>query len=295
MEIGDWPSTRDLNELYREIRARGLEPKLAELDAFGFTTIEGALGPDLVKRLRAAILQVAEERHGRRLDLDREQELSGVDFVPYLLFRDPAFEEVLLNPGPLALVTYLLGRSCVLSSLGSHVKGPGGRPLALHSDTANGAPAPFPPFSQVCNCNYALTDYREEAGALAVVPGSHRWARQPTRHELALDGPQRNPDAIALEVPAGTAIVWHGNTWHGSFARRVPGLRINLSAYFCRQNIQPQENYRDHVPAAALARHRDQPRFATLVGLDTHYGWTAEGPDWEKNARNRRAGTSWHA
>ena len=295
MEIGDWRSTRDLNDLYREIRGLGLESHLAELDAFGFTVVEDALSAPLVSRLRAVILDVAAERLGRGLDLDAEEKLEGVEYIPYLLFRDPAFEEMLLNPGPLALVTYLLGQSCVVSSVGSHVKGPGGPGLLLHSDTANGHPQPFPAFSQVCNVNYVLTDYCEEAGALAVVPGSHRWARQPTPAEMWLDGERRNPDAVPVEVPAGSAVVWHGNTWHGSFPRKQPGLRVNLAAYFCRQNIHPQENYRDHVPEEALARHADDPRFAKLVGLDTHYGWTAEGPDWEKNARNRRAGRSWHA
>ena len=33
MDIGDWHSTRDLNDLYRHIRKLGLETHLAELDA----------------------------------------------------------------------------------------------------------------------------------------------------------------------------------------------------------------------------------------------------------------------
>jgi hypothetical protein len=39
MEIGEWRATRDLNDLYREIRDLGLETNLAELEAFGFTVI----------------------------------------------------------------------------------------------------------------------------------------------------------------------------------------------------------------------------------------------------------------
>ena len=173
------------------------------------------------------------------------------------------------------------------------MKGPGGPGLLLHSDTANGMPAPFSPFSHVANCNYALTDYTEEAGALAMVPGSHRYFRQPTRVEVALDGPNRNPDAVPIEVPAGSAVVWHGNTWHGSFPRRKPGLRINLSMYFCRQHIEPQENYKDHVPSDVLARHGRDSRLATLLGLDSTYGWRDEGP--RDAVKTRRAGRTWHA
>jgi hypothetical protein len=56
MEIGDWAATRDLNAIYGQIRALGLEANLAELEAFGFTVIEGALSPDLTRRLRGAVL-----------------------------------------------------------------------------------------------------------------------------------------------------------------------------------------------------------------------------------------------
>jgi hypothetical protein len=52
MEIGDWRATRDLNDLYREIRGLGLEANVAELEAFGFTVIENALTPELTDRLR---------------------------------------------------------------------------------------------------------------------------------------------------------------------------------------------------------------------------------------------------
>ena len=178
MEIGDWAATRDLNRIYGDIRALGLETNLAELEAFGFTVIEGALSPDLTKRLRGAVLEAWEERYGRRLDLENETELKEVELAAYLLFKDPVFEAAVLNEKPLALITYLLGQSCWLSSLTSHVKGPGKVGLLLHSDTANGVPAPFSAYSHVANCNYALTDYTEAGGCLAMVPGSHRLHRQ---------------------------------------------------------------------------------------------------------------------
>jgi hypothetical protein len=247
------------------------------LEAFGFTVIEGALSPDLTARLRGAVLGAWEARYGRQLDLENETELHEVELASYLLFKDPVFEEAVLNPKPLALITYLLGRSCWLSSLTSHVKGPGEKGLLLHSDTANGVPAPFSAYSHVANCNYALTDYTEAGGALAMVPGSHRLHRQPTRWEVNLSGNERNPHAIPIEVPAGSAIVWHGNTWHGSFPRKTPGLRVNLATYFCREYMVPQEVYRGNVPDDFLDRKNDR-RLAVLLGEDIMHGWKDEGP-----------------
>lgn len=302
MEIGDWRGTRDLNDLYRTIRDLGLETNIAELDAFGFTVIEGALSPALTDRTREAIVAVAERRLGRSVDIesDNSPDLSGVELQHFLLFEDPVFEECLLNEGPLAVMTYLLGQSMKLSSMTSHFKGPGGTELPLHSDTGNGQPAPYSAYSHVANVNYALTDYTQEGGCLAIVPGSHRQHRQPIRDEMGLGGglfgeeAAANPGAIPIECPAGSAVIWHGNTWHGSYRREKPGVRINLAVYFCRQHIETQERYKVEVGRDLLDKHADHPRFATLMGQDAPYGWAEEGPDTAK-VTGGLTGRSWHA
>jgi hypothetical protein len=276
MEIAAWSACPELVETYREIQALGLVENLAELETFGYTVIEGALTPDQVVRMRTRILELAELRLGKRLDLENETEHNETKYAHYLLFEDPLFKEAVVNPKPLALITYLLGKRCILSSVGSHVKGPGGPGLLLHSDTGNGVLDPFPAYSQVANVNYAMTDYTEERGALAMVPGSHRLQRQVTASERGLDGNERNPNAIPIEVPAGSAVVWHGNAWHGSFPRKVPGLRVNLACFFCREYIQPQEDRRV-VPDGFLDGEKDE-RLARLLGKDLVHGWTTEGP-----------------
>ncbi|MEI9988529.1 MAG: phytanoyl-CoA dioxygenase family protein [Rhizomicrobium sp.] len=300
MEIGEWTaarewtSTPELNRIYRDIRALGLESNLAELEAFGFTVIRDALDPELTVKLREAVLRSAETSFKKKLDLEKETELHEYKLAPYLLYKDPLFEKALLNPKPLAIISYLLGYSCWLSSLTSHVKGPGEVGLLLHSDTGNGVPAPFSPYSHVANCNYALTDYTEEGGALAMVPGSHRYFRQPTAMENKLVGNERNPHVIPVEVPAGTAIIWHGNQWHGSFPRKMPGLRVNLSMYFCRQYMAPQEVYGDAVPEDLLKRYGRDSRMAQLLGLNSFNGWKDEGPKMSARAA-MPAGQTWQS
>lgn len=290
MEIGDWTATPDLNDIYREIRALGLETNLAELEAYGFTVVEGALDRETTAALREKILEIAQARMGRKLDPERETDHQEVQLIPYLLYKDPVFKQAVLNRKQLALITYLLGKHCILSSLTCHLKGPGGGGLLLHSDTANGIPEPFSPYSHVANTNYALTDYTEEAGCLAMVPGSHRMHRQPTRWETGLDGNRRYEHVIPVEVPAGSAIVWHGNTWHGSFPRKVPGLRINLATYFCREYIQPQEAYRYHVPEGFVGPGED--RLARLLGRDLVHDWRDEGAGARFAERHREIGRS---
>ena len=279
-----------LDRVVEQISNLGLDSHLLELETQGYTTLRGVLSDTQIQRARDAIIRRVEQENGQPVDLEGEsgKAYEGLTYVPYLLYDDEVFEEILMAPKPLALITWLLGESCLLSSIGCHFKGPGGTPLALHSDNGNGMPAPFPAYSQVANVNYALTPYSREAGALAMVPGSHKLARQPRLEEMMLNGTRENKAAIAMDLQPGDAVVWHGNTWHGSYDRLIPGVRMNLAVYFARQYIQTQERHGDTVPAEILARHANDERFQILLGGKQPYGWQNEGPDYSRMARNPR-------
>ena len=62
-----------------------------------------------------------------------------------------------------------------------------------------------------------LTPCTKDNGALAVVPGSHRLARQPMPGE-GID------QAVPVEAEVGSLILWHGGTWHGAFRRAAQYL-----------------------------------------------------------------------
>jgi len=285
-----------LGRVLDQIDALCLRDNVLELETLGYTVLAGVLSPATIDRAKAAILRRVERQTGRRIDprAATADDLSGMQYIPYLLYDDEVFEEILMAPAPLALVTWLLGESCLLSSMGCHFRGPGGAPLMLHSDNGNGMPAPFSPISMVANVNYALTPYSREAGALAMIPGSHKLQRQPTLAEnFNAPGPAGGdwkdpPGAVTMEIAPGDAVIWHGNTWHGGHLRELPGVRMNLSAYFNRQHVQTQERHGDPAHQAVLDRHANDPRFAVLLGAKQPYGWREEGPDYSVMGRNPR-------
>lgn len=299
-----------LGRVMAEIDELGLQENLVELEAQGFTTIRQAMSPEKLARAKAAILARAEKLTGRTIDAGRASadDFAGMQYIPYLIYDDEVFEEILMERRPLALITWLLGESCQLSSMGCHFRGPGGAPLLLHSDNGNGTPAPFPAFSMVANINYALTPYSREAGALVMVPGSHRLQRHPTQHENfrvegmstaeAMEAARAGkldratwrdpPGIVSMDLEPGDAVVWQGATWHGSFRRELPGVRMNLAVYFCRQFIQAQEQHKGVTPANVLARRHNDERFKMLLGAKQPYGWRNEGPDYALMARNPR-------
>ncbi len=84
-------------------------------------------------------------------------------------------------------------------------------------------PAPYPAYAQVANATWLLTGYDRDAGALSFWPGSHKFCRPATSRETT--GVER---FVPVTAPAGSLVVWHGNTWNGAFPRRTPGLRVNL-------------------------------------------------------------------
>lgn len=291
---------RELDQVRGDITLLGLESRVADLEALGLTVVppDVAAQDGFAEQLRSAVLRLAAKRSGvepdaktgaTHADLEATAGQRGEVWLWRVLFSDPIFEQALMNPVALALVSYLLGQSAKLSNSSAIIKGPvtgQGPPAALnlHSDN-RGIPSPFPRHAQVANVTWALTDYDLENGCVGYVPGSHLLCRQPT--------PDENLDAVVpVEAPAGSMIVWHGNTWHGPFPRTVPGLRISLLFYFCREYLTTQERYRDEVPPEILKRN--PPRMATLLGMADPYGWGEDGPDMNR-LRASRSGDSLHA
>ena len=160
------------------------------------------------------------------------------------------------------------------------IKGPGESPFALHVDAP--LDSPLPPYSVVCNCTYALTDYSLENGCLAMVPGSDEWRRNPEGDELTF-GVGGKVEVLPIECPAGSLICWHSNTWHGAFPRSAPGLRVNLILYFARPSIRTQEDLVGNVPEEIL--DRNPPRFAILAQQGIAYGYRSHADFLERLAR----------
>ncbi len=262
----------------RRSAGSGWRSIVAELDAHGYTVVppEVAALKGFIEELREAILDVAGERGGVRPDFatgesHRDLPSPAGQHMYNMLLQGKPFEKALMNEVALALITYLLGESCLISSMTSMVKGPGKLKLDLHSDVLM-IPPPFPTYATGANATWAASDYSAANGSTWFWPGSHKLCRQPT--------PEEKEDTSALvpvETPAGSLLVWHSNTWHGAAPRTAPGLRVNLIMFFARPFMLQQEPYRTAVPDAVVARNA--PRFARLIGRELPFPFGVEGPD----------------
>jgi len=259
---------RVINEI-RELRQ---VERAWELEVDGYTDLSpdetGSRG--IFDRLRTAALAVAQRSLGHPADVERGSDQSTIT-SPFgqvqteigILGEDPVFEEALLNRAVLALVSYLLGESCVLIHESLFFKGPGPDHLPFHTDQDQaGAPSPFPAYAQVANATWTLTDYTIENGPICFAPGSHRLCRSPNRYE-ATDLTRFEP----VEMEAGSIVIWHGNTWHGALPRTAPGLRISLVEFFGRWWYSSGANA---LPITDEMIARNPPRFRRLVKATGH-------------------------
>jgi len=272
MEIGDWAATPNLCRIIGEIRRLGLERHVTELEAFGFTILEPELvGPaSFIDEMAEVTLRVARER-GTAPEIGQLNSAATGEFLRGLLWEDPIYERAILNPAALALVTYLLGEGCILQSVVGQLKTHTTERSTVHTDNAM-IPPPFPPYAQVANATWVLSDYTKDNGCLMVIPGSHKSYRHPLPDEV-----QDESKMIPVEARRGSIIVWVGGLWHGAYPKRtLETLRLNVITFFARMHLSPQEPLRYQVTPEALARN--PPRFAALLSQHLGYGWGKDEP-----------------
>jgi hypothetical protein len=280
----------DHKDVAREIARLGLEREAYELEVFGLTVVPaertGAAG--IAARAFERVCELIEERTGAAPDT--EAGTTHVDVVVpslhHVIHEGEPFEQLVMHPIGHALASLLVGRRWLLSGTEVFMKGPATGAdvgplrrrnrdavlqLGLHSDMVT-FPEPFPAVAPLCNMTWMLSDYTRDDGALAFVPGSHRLCRQPHPGE-GIEA------AVPVEAPMGSMVIWHGNTWHGSYPRTRPGLRTGLAFALVREYFHPHEPVRRDVTDEMI--ERNGPRFARVAGHHV-VDWDIEGPDYDK-------------
>ncbi len=249
-----------LDRLRDDIFNLGLERNIVELELYGYTVLKAVRPPEFIDELRSAILQLGEEdkQAGRRVPLAGPGGNSYL--VTWLLARGRVFEQAVMTEKPLALITYLMGESCQISSNHGHVRVQGDPPQGIHAD-APLMPDPLPDAPVASNMMWVLDDFSLESGATMVVPGSHKKRTHPVPNAMKM--------AVPVKAEKGSVIVFNGNLWHGAGARTLPGERVGMTVYFNRMYARPQEDLNAVISDEVVARN--PPRFGHLIGRNNAY------------------------
>jgi ectoine hydroxylase-related dioxygenase (phytanoyl-CoA dioxygenase family) len=268
------------------------------LDEFGYCVVANALAPDEVAALRDRLSRQADaERQLGHVTYDTpEQQANSVNqWVFMLANKGRVFRSLLRHPLVSRLVEHVLGPDYLLSEMSSHITHPDNELMGLHIDQwwlpqpampgapncragdisrenqLFGDPTPAdrpinPPV--VANVMWAANDFTIANGATRIVPRSHLSGCHPD--------PARDYETVSIEVPAGSAIMWEGRTWHAAGFNRSNGPRYGIVTYYCAPQFRQMNNYtyglRPEVRAELTPAELDMFGFRPWSG----YGHTGE-------------------
>jgi len=238
---------------------------VAQIEADGYTIVEDAIEPDLVERLRDTI-----RRLERELDVrPRETAAEGHATLRMynLLAKDPVFQGMPVHPNVLPIAERLLDRGCLLSGMTAIDIGPGEHSQPMHGDDivmTRHLPPPHPPM--MVTSMWALTDFTAANGGTRFVPRSHLFPCTPESPDAPLD-----VDVCALEMRAGSVMVFHGSLWHAGGANVTAGeRRLGVNVQYCPGFVRQQQNAYLGVPRDVAATFSD--RLLELLGYRLYKG-----------------------
>ncbi|MCA1595049.1 MAG: phytanoyl-CoA dioxygenase family protein, partial [Chloroflexi bacterium] len=196
-----------------------IEEQVKQFHRDGFIVVEDAIEPGLLARVREGVERAFAEP-------DEESVLYGMPDMwrPKMFERGEPFEELVDNPRIIDLVEAILGADCHLIAMSALRTTPGAGISHWHADESVRFPRPpdvpldprIPAPCFVANFNYYLCDVDENLGPTQLVPGSHRSGRMPAADDRDANGDPfyegRGP--VKAVGPAGTAVLWHDQTWH---------------------------------------------------------------------------------
>lgn len=233
--------------------------ELSDFERDGYVVFEKVIEPDLISELKEALLRVEHDLDitGRDTDFEGRQTIR----IYNLLAHGEPFWQVPVHPRLLPFAEAVLDEELQVSSLSAITLCPGQGAQPLHADDQLiPVRKPHQPFT--LNCVWALSDFTEENGATRIVPGSHKAGDMP---EFGQDA-----DTVVAEMPAGSAIFWHGSLWHGGGTNRTDERRYCVSNYYAAGFIRQQENQQLGIP---LEVARQFPRrLQELCGYSVYKG-----------------------
>jgi len=254
-----------MNTGTRSLDQAEIERHRQTIDVDGYTIVEDAIEPALVDELRDTIRRLERELDVQPLGTDAEGHATLRMYN--LLAKDPAFQAMPTHPSVLPIVEALLDEGCLLSGMTAIDIGPGERAQPIHGDDlvmSKHLRRPHAPM--MVTSMWALTDFTERNGGTRFVPGSHRWASTPHSRDKPA-----TVDETALEMRAGSVMIFHGSLWHGGGANTTSDeWRLGVNVQYCPGFVRQQQNPYLGIPTEVAATFDD--RLLELLGYKLYLG-----------------------
>ena len=201
-----------------------------EIEAFGFTIVPDFITPEMIARLKSALIEALEAddaKFGRF-------RAKGKNHIMELASHGGILLEFLEHPEMLRFYRRFLGADCVLYAYSSTLLAPNDAVPAqnVHVDSGRWLPNVFTGLQMTL----AIDDFTAENGASWYLPGSHRSPTPPSAETF-------ERYAVMVHRPAGAALIWDPHCYHRAGDNKTAATRFALSTYAVRGYIKQRFDY----------------------------------------------------
>ena len=221
---------------------RAVDALRRQIERDGFCVVEGVIPAGEVQAINAELLAALEgnrERSEGELAKTRSRGhrigTPGVAVLKQAINEVQSFAPYLADRRVLDIVEAFFGAWARISCTDCVANMPGNARGYWHADwpynqtNASYIPAPYPDAVLHLSTIWMLTPFSAETGGTLVVPGSHRWARNPAAGDMPeVDNEAVYPTERHVEGPAGSALVYDSRLWHAVAANRSDQPRVAL-------------------------------------------------------------------
>ena len=210
---------------------------LEKVRSVGYAIVESVLSESFIRATREAMYR-AQKAICRDVGQERLSRAGELGVLRLMLKYDAHFFKFLEIPEVLAVIDGSVSNTAILHLQNGFVLPslpPGQAPTIFQNTFHQDFPRVLNGYMASINIMFAVDGFSKETGATFVVPGTHQT------HTPAADYLKAN--AIALECPAGSMVVFDSTLWHAAGANTSGRDRLAINHQFTRSYIKQQIDY----------------------------------------------------
>lgn len=234
---------------------------LDALRSVGYAVVEDVLSGNFIHVTRDAMYRTQEEIL-RDVGQERLVRAGEMGVLRLMMKYDPQFFQFLEIPELLEIVDHTVSETGIMHLQNGFILTPYPEEQAktfqrsFHQDF----PRNLNGYMASINIMFAIDEFSRKNGATLVVPGSHQKAFVPDRERL-------DENAIAIECPAGSMVIFDSTLWHAAGANTSGKDRLAINHQFTRSYIKQQIDYVRALGDEAVLLQK--PRTQQLLGWYT--------------------------
>lgn len=216
-----------------------IKTELSELQTRGFTVVRDALDKSLIPVYRERLEAMIQED----LEAWKGKPYPDAYMVHNPMARDALFAKVLENEAMHAMLSPVLGDTCILYAFTTSSMPAGGTNYSarIHVD----CPRLIPGYPTNLGVIFPLDDFTEENGATYFLPGSFTRETVPSEEEF-------HASAERVFPKAGDMVVFNARTFHLGGQNRSQRDRHALTLNVCRSYMRQRFDYPRLMPPAIV-------------------------------------------